>query len=832
MKKRAFILAFVFGISFLGMVSLISAAVNNSTKSLSIKYLPTQGSFPLPEPEGIYLNRRTDGVENAFNQAVFGPKSCTSYGDPYSPIGSDWKPGLFTYQYRILIPPDYPSDFVRVELFDPDSINNQITSTTFSYSQIAVDSGYPITNTAVCPEDQRHPCIVDTSETSILNTHPELSYDQINPFWMIRIDENRGSGIEDGDGQCKEPSEYTPRYNTETKYELSYNAHADNGLTQAILLAKYTGQTGDGIRDNGDHATDMRWVSPGADQSVDQPVFVPVDADSPGSFTVDLTQDVPGIVVNPLTGHRELYLEITAVSGASENGFDVWAGPPDSITSIPSEVNARNLHIINNPQTHSSNGITVFASETLPQNSNIQTRLDIPLIYLDPEYAGQTITMTAFDIDNTATSPIIIYMDTIAPSDWSLTFGASGQIDPDGILPGVRCLPGECNNKWIDPAYQIQLPQFTDECDLTAQDPQLCTPFYGGRLMVSFTSGKHDTYAWESQQPEKPIFDNTASCTAFPIALNENAISVAPPDSGSNEYPEEIEFDYPTTPPSYNRFISHMPNVPLAQAKEGYIFRLYDGNGTGDFSWLRWNSGKPDTDEVLRNSISWPGNSSDYKDHGYTTISPATPLFPWIVDGYVNSADNRDISLGKNDWILGKSTAITSTIVQEKLNDHIDKNRTLRLVVWDESNNYSYRMAKVGIFRLVGYHIDAITGSSWLVLEFIRWDTACGQELIELLSVSLSGASQGHVNTPQTFLAVSEPISATLPITYMWEATGQIPVTHANIFQDEITFSWLNPGTKVITVTVNNSGNGMAQFTYSIKIDPWTTYIPFVARHK
>lgn len=829
MKKRAFILAYVFGISFLGMVSLISA-VNNPTQPLSIRNLPTQGSFPLPEPGGIYLNRRTDGVENAFNQAVFGPKSCTSYGDPYSPLNSVWKPGLFTYKYRILIPPDYPSNLVRVELFDPDSINNQITSTTFSHSQIAIDLGYPITNTDACTGGQRDPCIVDTNETSILNTHPELSYDQINPFWMIRIDENRGAGSEDGDGQCREPSEYTPRYNTETKYELSYNAHDDNGLTQAILLAQYTGQTGDGIRDNGDHDTDMRWVSPGAAQSVDQPVFVPVDAGSPGSFTVDLTQDVPEIVVNPLTGYRELFLAVTAVSGASENGFDVWAGPPDYLASVPSEVNARNLHIINNSQTHSSNGITVFATETLPQNANIQTRLDLPLIYLDPEYAGQTITMTAFDIDITTPSTITIYMDTIAPTDWSLTFGASGSIDPDGIPADDRCLPGQCNDVWINPAYQIKLPQFTNDCDLANLDPQICTPFYGGRLMVKFTSGKHDTYAWEAQQPEKPISDNTTSCTAFPIALNENAISVNPPEFGSNEYPDDIEFDYPVTPPSYDSFISHKPNMPLAQANEGYIFRLYDGTGTGDFGWLRWNEGRPDSDEVLRDSISWPGNNFDYKNHGYTTLFPATSLFPWIVDGFVNSADHTDISLGVDDWILRKSAAITSTIVQEKLNEHIDKNRTLQLVIWNESNSDSYRMAKVGLFRLVGYHIDAVKESSWLALEFVGWDTACGQIKEDVLNVSISGPIHGYANSAYTFLAVSEPASATLPISYTWEADGQTSVTRENIFQDEIDFSWPDPGTKMIKVTVNNSGNGTAQSTYSIKIDPWTTYIPLVAR--
>lgn len=828
-KRRGLIIALVVALSFGGLVSLLSAAT--PTQQIAAPSSISQSIVPLPELGGIYTNRRTDGVMNAFNQAVFGPKSCTAYGDPYSPLNSIWAPGYYTYQYRILIPPDYPSDIVRVELFDPDSINSTIITTTLSHTNVAIDKGYPLTETAVCSSNQVNPCVIDTDENDLISGSSELGYDQINPFWIIRIDENRGHGTGDGDGSCSTPSTYTAQYNTQTVFELSYFSQNEDGTAESVPLARYTGQVGDGIRDNGNHLTDMHWVSPGATPSFDQPAFVPVDSDSPGSFEIDLTSDVPGIVANPLTGYRELYLDVTAVSGASENGYEIWAGPPDYINTVPSEANARNLYIINNPQTHSSAGITTFALDTLPQNSNINVRIDLPLLYLSPNYAGQTITVTAFDVENNFPSPITFYMDSISEDDWSMTFGQDGVDDPDGVPDGVRCLPGSCSDEWIDPPYQIQLPDFTAECDPQNPDPQICTPFYGGRLMVSFQSRENETYAWTAEVPEEPIPDNTVSCSYFPIALSQDSLSVSPPLSPTNAYPASADFDYPSTPPSYYSFVSHVPGVPLSQAQEGFVYRLYDGFDYGEFGWLRWNEGRPDSDLILRNNFLWPGNSKDYKDHSYTEGFPASPLFGWIVDGYVNPDNDTDIQLNITDPVLAKNNVITDTsTVQPVINDHIDKKRTLQLVVWDESSVISgtYRTAKLGVFRIIGYDIEPTAGQSWLAVEFSHWNSSCGQIGPILENVSLVGPTTGLVNSPYTFLANVQPVTTTLPVTYTWQATDQGPVIKTNTFRDEVSFTWSQSGTKTITVTANNKEGILVQDTHAIFIDLRHVYLPVV----
>jgi len=69
---------------------------------------------------------------------------------------------------------------------------------------------------------------------------------------------------------------------------------------------------------------------------------------------------------------------------------------------------------------------------------------------------------------------------------------------------------------------------------------------------------------------------------------------------------------------------------------------------------------------------------------------------------------------------------------------------------------------------------------------------------------TISGPMTGVVQTGYNFTTTVYPITATLPITYVWRATGQLPVTHTGGLSDTVTFSWSMPGTKIITVTTTN----------------------------
>lgn len=462
--------------------------------------------FPITD---VYASRRVeDGALSTSNQSVFGPKICSSNGDPFSPDLPDWSPtsesakyrGLYSYEYRILIPSDYPDDIVRVELFDPDSINRANNNGSsyradVSHTQAWINSGRPAVENLSCTRPQTSPCLIDTKEDDLLG----LPLDQTNPWWFVRIDENRTPRP-----GCNDSGGYITANNTQTTYKLFYyRENTSDGTIIPTDLAQYTGQTGDGVRDNGNHLTDMQWVSPGAQVSYDQPAYVPSDY---GSFEISISNDLVNILSDPDTGYRYIYLDVTAISGSSENGFEVWAGPPDYVNTISSNVNTRNVQVINNPGVHSSKGITVFGLGNLPMNSNYTNPVDIPLIYVPPEYAGQEISVSLFDSDAGATPPITFFFDSVAESDWSMTFAASSNPvnDPDydavNYPTNGRCRIGSCQNSWVDPPYKLIVPTYDPtQCTNPALPAQrnVCTPFFGGRLVARYRGGQDDTYGWQ-----------------------------------------------------------------------------------------------------------------------------------------------------------------------------------------------------------------------------------------------------------------------------------------------------------------------------------------------
>ncbi|MEM7331348.1 MAG: pilus assembly protein TadG-related protein [Chloroflexota bacterium] len=472
----------------------------------------------------IYASRRVEeGNVSTSTQGIFGPQICINYGDPFSPWTSPFEPNVYTYQYRIMVPASYSHDILRVELFDPDSINSANNEATVTRSALvqngaAVNPVLGAITTKFCgidtdPENGRQDftCVLPTDELNYLDS--PLTLDQINPYWFMRIDENRGNpATQHGDGSCQVPDNYTVGLNTQTKFELYYYRGAADGSPIKAPLATYTGQTDD-YRDQqihptgtpGDHNTDLFWVSPGAvNQGTDFDSLygtshVPVDPDSANdSFEIDLTADVPGIITDPGTGARFINLDVTAISGASENGFEIWAGPPTYVNTVPANVNQRNVVVTNTPGAHYSGGAVVFALGRLPMNSIFNNQVDIPLVFVGSEQAGETMTVSLWDSDSGAQPPIEFYFDSISDQDWSLVFGQDGVPDPDGETR--TCVPGSCDGQWVLPAYNITIPGLVDNCDYANADTDPnCTPFYGGRLMARYIGGTNDTFTWQIQ---------------------------------------------------------------------------------------------------------------------------------------------------------------------------------------------------------------------------------------------------------------------------------------------------------------------------------------------
>lgn len=215
----------------------------------------------------------------------------------------------------------------------------------------------------------------------------------------------------------------------------------------------------------------------------------------------------------------------------------------------------------------------------------------------------------------------------------------------------------------------------------------------------------------------------TDGCTAFPIAVHEGVRSVT-----QALYPASSDFDNPN-PPDYNMFPAHTPDVPLLQAEEGDLYLIQNGFGSGNFGWLSWNEYIAANANSLQNSLTWPGDSNDYTDHG--DGGQAAPGFGHVVRGFIENGDPTDTTLNIGDWVTANTGSVNANGVRNTLNDHIGPGRTLRVIIWNnaasQGSNGRYQISGFAVFRLHGYSLNQGGQPSWILAEFINWDTSCGQ---------------------------------------------------------------------------------------------------------
>jgi photosystem II stability/assembly factor-like uncharacterized protein len=97
-------------------------------------------------------------------------------------------------------------------------------------------------------------------------------------------------------------------------------------------------------------------------------------------------------------------------------------------------------------------------------------------------------------------------------------------------------------------------------------------------------------------------------------------------------------------------------------------------------------------------------------------------------------------------------------------------------------------------------------------------------------NVTISGPTTGMPNSTYTFAASVGPVATTMPITYIWEASGKSPMTTTANLTNTVTFNWSIAGEKAITVTAANAA-GIVSDTHVIAIEePHRVYLPLVLR--
>ncbi len=87
-----------------------------------------------------------------------------------------------------------------------------------------------------------------------------------------------------------------------------------------------------------------------------------------------------------------------------------------------------------------------------------------------------------------------------------------------------------------------------------------------------------------------------------------------------------------------------------------------------------------------------------------------------------------------------------------------------------------------------------------------------------LTGVDISGPATGFFNTYYAFTAGAGPITATQPITYVWQTGGQPPVIRTGGLSNTVTFAWGITGTHTITVVAGNIAGATVTATHTITV--------------
>lgn len=95
------------------------------------------------------------------------------------------------------------------------------------------------------------------------------------------------------------------------------------------------------------------------------------------------------------------------------------------------------------------------------------------------------------------------------------------------------------------------------------------------------------------------------------------------------------------------------------------------------------------------------------------------------------------------------------------------------------------------------------------------------------LAVTISGPTEGFVDSSYIFTATTDSITATLPLTYTWQTTQQSQIVHSAGRTDTVTYTWSSLGEKTIEVAASNSA-GVVTSTHRITIGEAPTPTPTV----
>ena len=103
------------------------------------------------------------------------------------------------------------------------------------------------------------------------------------------------------------------------------------------------------------------------------------------------------------------------------------------------------------------------------------------------------------------------------------------------------------------------------------------------------------------------------------------------------------------------------------------------------------------------------------------------------------------------------------------------------------------------------------------------WCRIAVEACVALEGADIDGPASAAVDSATAFTATVEPVSATLPVTYTWEAemgdSGPTYITHTGGLSDTAAFTWSTSGPRTITVTAVSPCGVKVTSTHTVGIE-------------
>jgi thermitase len=472
--------------------------------------------------------------------------------------------------------------------------------------------------------------------------------------------------------------------------------------------------------------------------------------------------------------------------------------------------------------------------------------------------------------------------EPLVPTGYTTLDASMERFDVQSVAPLFDLDRGDATLKQglgLDRVYVLTLPSSSNLRDALAAFSADPAVVYAEPDFIGYGAGipndQYFTYQWNLDNtgqsggdPDADVdapeaWDISLGAASTVLAVIDTGADLDHPDLAGNLVSGASFVTYTVSPQDDHGHGTHVAGVAAAVTNNGVgaagicpnckvmpLKALNDDNW-GYYSWwigaieyavdngaqlINMSMGGTDYSHLLHDAVRYAYDANvpivaAMMNNGDTTLYYPAAFTETIAIGATDRYDDRSDFSNYGDHIdlVAPGTAILSTLLDDTY------------AIWDGTSMATPHVAgTIGLINSVrpGYTIEELRAILRATAEDqvgppsedkAGWDEYFGagrlnvaqavQYVVPPVEMVIDGSTEGIISVDYALTAAVSPITASQPISYVWQATGQAPVVHTGGLSDTVSFVWPTPGVQTITVTATNFG-GVVTGTRVVTVTP------------